>query len=185
MSRSHYDISLFFDHNVDVRSRTLYLSYGVEGEDVELDQKCAADMIKGLTLLELLGPDKDIHIIINCQGGDVDAGLGIYDKIKSLSNCQVTATVMGSAWSMAAWILQAADIRRMTKHSSLMIHDGSGRKDKFTKKQDIFMRKILLDRIREKHPQYPVSKLQRFLDTDTYFSADEALELGLIDEVVD
>lgn len=177
-------IDLFYQHNIDLSSKTLYLGYGLEEVDHELDHKCAADMVKGLHLLDRIRPEEQINIIINCQGGDVDHGLAIYDAIRGCSS-RVVATVMGHCWSMATWVLQAADYRRATLYSSIMIHDGEGPKDRFTKKQDILCRKILLDRIRQKHPEFPVTKLQKMLDTDTYFTAQEALDIGLIDGVVE
>lgn len=178
----------FYDYNIDFSTRTLYLGYGAEVSEASLDPKLTAEMIKGLYLLDRSRysgstTNPTIHLIINCIGGDVDGGLAIYDTVRSL-NSPVVATVVGSAWSMAVWILQAAALRRMTEHSSLMIHEGEGPKDGYSRKVDRICNSILLKRIQEKHPKFTRARLQRMLDKDTYLSADSALELGLIDTIV-
>lgn len=183
MARINRDnIDIFYLHNIDIATRTLYLGYGTT-EEVELDHQVAADLIKGIHLLSHIRPEEPINLLINCEGGSVDHGLAIYDAIRN-SPCDVHATVIGMAHSMAAWVLQAADVRKITRSSSIMIHDGTGNKDKWTKRQDIYCRDILLERIRQKHPDFTLSRLQRALDVDTYLTASEALDLGLVDEVV-
>ena len=186
MNKSDKDnLNYFYDYNIDINTRTLYFGYGQVDSDVELDHKLSSEMLKGLHLLNSLDVEdgEPIQIIMNCSGGDVDHGLAIYDAIRS-SPSQVIITVTGLAYSMAAWVLQAADRRYITENSSIMIHDGDGPKDKWTKKQDIRCRDILLERIREKNPDYTLARLQRLLDTDTYLTAKEALELGLVDRIV-
>lgn len=173
----------FYDHNIDLSTKTLYLAYGETPSDVELDHKLAGEMIKGLHILSHVRPEEPIHILMNCAGGDVDHGLGIYDMIRN-SPSKVIITVVGKAYSMGAWVLQAADERLITQNSSIMIHDGQGPKDKWTKKQDIRCRDILLEKIREKNPDYTLGRLQRLLDTDTFLTAKEALDLGLVDRIV-
>lgn len=175
-------IQYFYEHNVDISTKTIYFGYGQESSDVELDHKLTADVLKGLHLLSHIRPEEPINIILNCGGGDVDHGLGIYDTIRECKS-PVHIYVTGAAHSMAAWVLQAADLRVMSPSSSIMIHDGSGPKDGYTKKQDRYCKQILLEVIRRKHPNFSTIKLQKMLDTDTYFTATEALELGLIDKI--
>lgn len=175
-------IQYFYEHNVDISTKTIYFGYGIADSDIELDHKLASDVIKGLHLLSHIRPDDPIRIIMNCQGGSVEHGLAIYDAIKACKS-PVHIVVMGSAYSMAVWVLQAADHRMMSPSSSLMIHDGEGPKDAFTKRQDVYCRDILLLSIKEKNPKFTVGELQAMLDTDTYLSSWEALDLGLIDEI--
>lgn len=174
---------LFYEHGIELSTKTLYLGFGAD-EEVDLDQKVTADVLKGLHILSSIRPEEPIRIMMNNQGGDTQHGLAIYDAIRNVSS-PVHITVYGHAYSIAAWILQAGDVRRMSKHSSLMIHDGQGTKSRFFKEQDSLCRDILLQRIKEKHPEYSAARLQKLLDTDTYLWPQQALELGLIDEVVE
>ena len=184
MARINKDhIDKFYDYNIELATKTLYLGFG-DSSDHDLDEKITAHIIKGLHILSTIRPEEPIRIIMNNQGGDTQHGLAIYDTIRGLSS-PVHIDVYGHCYSIGAWILQAADHRRMSKHSSLMIHDGEGTKDKFHREQDEKCRDILLARIREKHPDYKVSVLQKLLDTDTYMWPEQALALGLIDEVIE
>lgn len=193
MSKIYKDqIHLFFEHGVDISTKTIYLGYGGD-EEMDVDQVLASNVIKGLRILSSIRPEDPINIIMNCQGGDTQHGFAIYDAIR-MSPSQVHVTIIGHCYSMAAWILQAADVRRMSEYSSIMIHDGdnavSGRKDetrswyKFYQEQDELARDILLQRIREKNPSFPANKLDKMLKTDTILWPNQALELGLIDEIV-
>lgn len=184
---------LFYEHGIELSTKTLYLGYGADDE-MDLDQKVTADVLKGLHILSSIRPEEPIRIVMNNTGGDSHHGLAIYDAIRNVPS-PVHIIVYGHCYSIAAWILQAGDKRIMSKHSSLMIHDGdnsiSGKKQefknwqKFYEEQDHVCREILLERIREKHPGYAMSKLEKMLKTDTIFWPREALELGLIDEVIE
>lgn len=188
---SRDNIDLFYAHGVDVVSKTLYLG-GLSGE--EIDPSSAADMIKGLHILSSIRPSEPISIIINSGGGDVDQGLAIYDAIRNTTST-VNACVRGNCYSMAAWILQAADHRSMAKNSSMMIHDGDKSLEgktgdikalkKFYDDMDNRCVDILLERIREKHPGFSKARLYKMLQNDIYLWPEQALELGLIDEVLD
>lgn len=185
MARIHRDsVDSFLEYGIDVSTRTLYIGYGDPDSDTEVDHILTSQALKGLYLLNKTRVEEDINVIINCQGGDTQHGLAIYDAIhNSPSNC--IGTVYGYCYSIAAWILQGCTWRRMSKHSSMMIHNGDGTKDKFNLEQDALCNTILLNRIREKHPKFPASKLEKMLLTDTYLWPHQALELGLIDEVIE
>lgn len=176
-------IWLFYEHGIELATKTLYIGHGQEPV-MDLDDKVAADVLKGLHILSSIRPEEPIRILVNNQGGDTQHGLAIYDAIRNVSS-PVHATVYGHCYSIAAWILQAADIRRMSKNSSMMIHHGEGTRDQFTKEQDERCMDILLERIREKNPDYSRARLNAMLLKDTYLWANQALELGLIDEVVE
>jgi ATP-dependent protease ClpP protease subunit len=98
---------------------------------------------------------------------------------------EVHAYIYGHCYSIAAWVIQAADKRYMSKNSSMMIHHGESDKTEFDRQMDDRCVAILLDRIREKHPEYPKHKLDKLLLKDTYLWPEEALDLGLIDEVLE
>lgn len=180
ISKDH--IGYFLDSDLDISTKTIYLGSGKDS-DCDMDSHLAGNVIKGLRILSAIRPEEPIHIVINCQGGDTGHGLAVYDAIRMVPT-QVHITVIGHCYSIAAWILQAGDVRRMSPNSSLMIHHGQGRKDAFEKEQDRRCSELLLKRIREKHPNYTEARLDKLLLKDTYLFPEEALELGLIDEVV-
>lgn len=194
MARINKDhIHYFLENDLDVSAKTIYMGHGKD-EECDVDQHLTANVIKGLRILSSIRPEEPINIIVNCQGGDTQHGLAIYDAIRMVST-PVHGTVIGHCYSIAAWILQACDYRRMSKSSSMMIHDGdsvvSGNKQEtrnwynFYQEQDVYCRHILLEKIRQKHPTYTMHRLEKLLKTDTLLWPKQALELGLIDEVIE
>lgn len=182
LNREH--LNLFMDQGLNMETRTIYFGYGREDGDCDLDEVLAARVLKSLHLLHAVSREAPIAILFNNTGGEDTHGLGIYDMIRSLP-CEVHGYIWGNCQSMAVWVLQACDRRLMSKHSTLMIHHGEGTKDYWSKHLDEICAKILLDRIHEKHPAYSRAKLEKLLDVDTYLTAQQALELGLIDEVIE
>lgn len=190
-------IDRFYDYDIHPETRTLYVGSvvsdgeGESGTDAYMSQRC----IKGLHILEAAAPsgDKPITIIMNNPGGDFYHGLGMFDSIKSCKN-HVSIIVYGHAMSMGAVILQAADRRVMGANSKLMIHYGyngfSGHSKTFKKvaeegeKLDSWMEQLFLERIKQKHPEFTAAKVKKLLEHDTFLTAQEALDLGLIDEII-
>jgi len=182
ISRDH--LSQFFENGLNLETRTIYFGYGQEQSDIELDHVLAARVMKSLHLLNNVPRrEEPITLLINNQGGDDSHGLGIYDMIQAM-DCEVNGYVWGNCQSMAVWVLQACDKRFMSKYSTMMIHHGEGSKDYWTKHQDEVCAKILLDKIQEKNPTFSRAKLEKMLDVDTFLNAQQALHLGLIDEVI-
>ena len=177
---------LFFEKGLYIPTRTVSITGDINRESVD-------QAIKGLILLDNLASDSPIRILLNSDGGDVNQGLALMDVIRSLK-AQVIIDVLGEACSMAAIILQSGDIRRMAPTARLMIHVGSEaleghvhnvrRWAKYQAKEDEICTDKLLTRIREKHPEFPRSKLVRLLEFDTILTAEESVELGLADEVL-
>lgn len=176
------------DYGLLVSTRTIYL-------DNVVDFKCADSFLKNLHYLESLNSEP-ISIVMNNIGGEEFDGLAIYDAIQ-LSPAEITIKVFGSAMSMGAVILQAADKRLMSKHSKLMIHYGtaciSGENHakisykwiEESRKFDNLMREIFLEKIKQKLPDYKVNKLDSILDFDTILCYTEALNLNLIDGIIE
>lgn len=190
-SRDH--VGQFYAYGVDVETKTIDFSSAGDDED-DLSPSLAVQTIKSLRLLDRIRPEEPITMLINCGGGDVAAGLAVYDEIRRCTS-QVHTVVTGVAYSMAAWVLQAGDVRKANKHASIMIHDGEGgvvgsmsnmqRWLKYHQETDKICESILLDRIRVKHPDYTRLQLQKLLKVDTILWAQQAIDLGLLDEVVE
>jgi ATP-dependent Clp protease protease subunit len=179
------DIDRFFDYSLHVPTRTIFIGGEVEEEMAEF-------FLKAMHVL-LAQSSEPISIIMNSGGGDEYCGLGIYDAIAS-SHAPVTITLYGMAMSMGSWIPQAADDRVMSQHCCMMLHYGSwGYEEnahvaRAVAKENERLMKLMEDtylrRIREKQPKYPVAKLRKMLIDETYLTADQALELGLIDRIL-
>lgn len=116
----------WFDNNVDLDSRTIYMGSIQMYEDGEsgVDNFMAEYFIKGMHLLER-SPDKEVQIMMNNPGGDWYHGMAIFDSIKN-SPCYCSIKVYGHAMSMGSIILQAGDKRILMPSSRLMIHYGYG-----------------------------------------------------------
>lgn len=173
------------EHRVHIPSRTIFLFYDRGDKNYDIEEANTASAITNLHVLSSMDREADINIIINNKGGDQQHGLGIYDMIRNIPN-HVTGTVYGYCNSMAMWILQACDLRRAALNSELMIHDGKrpATQSRFDDNQDERCRQIILDRIREKIPDYSRRNLLAMLKKDTYMTAEEARDLGLLDEIV-
>lgn len=191
------DIDKFFDNNIYTPSRTLYIgsTHVEEGEETGTDAMMAANVIKGLHILESVAPagDKPITIIMNNPGGEEDDGFAIYDAIKMCSN-HVTMIIMGKAMSMGGIILQAADKRIMAPNARFMMHYGSmsisaNAQDVYkwvddNKRLDKIMEDIFLEKMKQKKPRMTRQQLKEMLKADFIVNAKEAVKLGLADEVL-
>lgn len=132
---------------------------------------------------------RDIDITINSDGGSVTEGIAIYHAIRNASGT-VTATVTGIAASMASVILQAADVRRVTRGSYVMIHNPwsgtQGDADEMEKTADLLrkMESDMLD-IYEARTGLDRDKIAKMMSDETYMSAEEAVKYGFADEIAD
>ncbi len=170
--------------------------HDIDGNESGTDGAMASNFIKALRVLESTAPegDKPITIIMNNVGGCEYAGGAVYDAIRACRN-HTTIEVFGHAMSMGSVILQAADLRRLAPSSRTMLHYGTwGIEDhpqntyrwaEEGKKLDAWMEQIYLNKIQEKHPKYTLAKVQKLLQFDTFLNAQEAVELGLADEVIE
>ncbi len=200
MARINKDsLDRFFDYGINVDTRTIYASSiesDLDGNESGVDSLMCEKLIKGLHVLDKSAPagDNAITIILNSPGGDSLYGMSCYDAIKLCKN-HVTVMIQGYGMSIAAWILQAADRRVMTKNSRLMIHTGhytlgynhpeinKRLVEQFARDEEIF-ENILLEKIKIKHPDFTKAKIKSMLRFDTILTPEEALNLGLIDEIV-
>jgi ATP-dependent Clp protease, protease subunit len=155
-----------------------------------IDAQVANTIVAQLLFLDAQNPNQEIRLYINSPGGEVDAGLAIYDTMQFV-RAPVSTIVIGMAASIAAVILAAGEKGRRyaLPHSKVMIHQpwGGARgtaSDIAIQAQEILKAKKLLNEILAQHTGQPLEKVERDTDRDYYLSAQEALEYGLIDQVV-
>lgn len=191
------EIDRLFDYDIYVPTRTIVMRSHLVDEEGEsgTDAEMAQRVIKGLHILDSSAPsgDKPITIIMNNPGGDEYDGLGIYDAIKACKN-HVTIIVYGKAMSMGGIILQAADKRVMSSNSRFMMHYGqfgvsANAQDVYkwvedNKRIDSWMEDLFLDKMREKNPKLTKKDIQDMLKADFIVTGEEAVRLGLADEVL-
>jgi ATP-dependent Clp protease protease subunit len=143
-----------------------------------------------LLFLESEDPEKEINMYVNSPGGSVTAGLAIYDTMQFVKPA-VSTLCVGQAASMGAVLLAAgAKGRRYSlPHSRLMIHQLSGGFEGQAADIDIQAREALrlkevLNQILAQHTGQPIKKIEKDTDRDNFLSAAQAVEYGLIDEVI-
>ena len=189
------DLAKLHDYSIYLPTRTIYMGseeHHIEHGESGTDGAMAERTIKNLHVLDIT--NEPIHIIMNNLGGDEYACFAIIDAIK---RCQshVTVTAFGHAMSAGSLILQAADERIMAPLAVQMIHYGtwgcvdhsltfkkwSNENDRINK----WMENYYLEKIREAQPKFTLNKLKSMLDHDTFLTAEESLELGLCDSILD
>lgn len=157
----------------------------------EIEDHMANLIIAQLLFLESEDPDKDVHLYINSPGGSVSAGLAIYDTMQYIRP-DVSTICVGMAASMASVLLSAGakGKRFALPHSRVMIHQPLGGAQGQATDIAIHAREIL--RIRQEmneilalHTGKTAEKIQEDTERDHFMTAQEAMEYGLVDRVVD
>jgi len=172
----------------DIYSRLLRDRIVFLGTDVNDD---VANLVTAQFLfLESEDPDKEIHFYINSPGGSVTSGLAIYDTMQFIKP-PVSTLCLGQAASMAAVLLCAgAKGKRMAlPHSRIMIHQPLGGAQGQATDIDIQAREILrmreeLNGIIMRHSGQNLRKIEKDTDRDLFLNPTQAVEYGLIDEVI-
>jgi len=156
-----------------------------------IDDNVANLVIAQLLFLQSEDSDKDISIYINSPGGVVTAGLAIYDTMQFLK-CDITTYCVGQAASMGAVLLAAGTKgkRFALPNARIMIHQPLGgaqgqATDINIQAQEIMRIKQILNGILANHSSRSIDDLERDTDRDNFMSAAEAVEYGLVDEVVE
>jgi ATP-dependent Clp protease, protease subunit len=147
-------------------------------------------IVAQLLFLESENPDKDIHFYINSPGGSVSAGLAIYDTMQFIKP-DVSTLCVGQAASMGAFLLTAGakGKRYCLSNSRVMIHQPMGGFQGQASDVEIHAKEILylrsrLNEMLSKHTGQPMEVIERDTDRDYFMSADQALDYGLIDSVL-
>lgn len=156
----------------------------------EVDDQIANLLVAEILYLEGQDPDRDIHLYINSPGGLAYSGMAIYDVMQHVK-CEVATLCIGMAMSAAAMILCGGALgKRMALPSSkIMIHQGSAGTRGAPRDMEIQLREVLANtqrmaEILAHHSGRPLEQVERDIDRDYYLTANEALEYGLIDEVL-
>jgi ATP-dependent Clp protease protease subunit len=153
------------------------------------------DMVANLVIAQLLflageDPDQDINIYIHSPGGVVSAGLAIYDTMEYIKP-DVATICMGQAASMGALLLAAGakGKRRALPNARVMIHQpmGSSRgqaSDIFIYTKEIVTLREKMNEILAHHTGQPADRIRKDTDRNFFMSAEEAMEYGIVDEVI-
>ncbi len=170
-----------------LKERIIFLGSAI---DSEVSNVVVAQMI----LLEQQNPERDIQLYINSPGGSVDAGLAIYDTMQFISS-PINTICVGLAASMGSLLLLAGTKgkRLALPHSRIMIHQpliyGGGISGQVSDieieaKELVRTKKIFIE-IMSRHTSKPSNSIEKDVDRNNYMSAQEALEYGIIDRVVE
>ena len=148
-------------------------------------------VVAQLLFLESQDPTKDISLYINSPGGSVTDGLAIYDTMQYIK-CDVSTICMGMAASMGAFLLSAGTKgkRLALPNSTIMIHQPLGGYKGQATDMEIHTRYMLdtkerLNRILSENTGKPLDIIKNDTERDNFMTAQEALEYGLIDKVID
>ncbi|ERJ00384.1 ATP-dependent Clp endopeptidase, proteolytic subunit ClpP [Clostridium sp. ATCC 29733] len=157
----------------------------------EVNDQTASLVVAQLLYLEGQDPDKDIMLYINSPGGSVTAGLAIYDTMNYIK-CDVSTTCIGMAASMGAFLLSsgAKGKRFALPNSEIMIHQPSGGSqgqatDIKIQADHILRTKKRLNEILAKNTGQPLEVIEQDTERDNFKSAQEAVEYGLVDKVIE
>lgn len=150
-----------------------------------------ANLIVGqLLYLEHVAPNKDIQLYINSPGGEVNAGLAIYDTMNYIQS-DVSTICVGMAASMGAVLLASGQKgkRFALPNADIMIHQPSGGAQGMASDIEITAKKILetkkmLNQLLADRTGKPLETIERDTDRDRWLTAQEAKEYGLIDQVI-
>jgi ATP-dependent Clp protease protease subunit len=157
----------------------------------EVNDAVASSIVAQMLFLEAQDPDKDIYFYINSPGGVVTAGLSMYDTMNYIKPDIVTICI-GQAASMGAFLLSSGTKgkRYALPHARIMIHQPSGgaqgqSTDIQIQAQEIQRLKDMLNEIMAKNCGKKPKQLEKDTERDNFMSAQEAMEYGLIDKVLE
>ena len=177
------------ERTYDIYSRLLKDRIIFLGEEV--NDVTASLVVAQLLFLESEDQEKDIHLYINSPGGSVTAGMAIYDTMKYIK-CDVSTICIGMAASMGAFLLAggAKGKRIALPNAEIMIHQPSGGSqgqatEMLIAAEHILKTRTKLNQIMAENCGQPLDVIERDTERDHWMSAQEALEYGLIDQVIE
>lgn len=170
-------------HGIDFRTRKIYL-------DEYIDRKSCGLVIRALHLMEDESKDAPITLIINSEGGEIEAGLSLVDALLG-SPCPITTIGTGEVASMAFVILLTGDTRQATKRTNFMTHQGwttiegntteAKRKLALMEKLETICYELINARTKKSRKWWEA----QCENTDYWFNSKDALKLGVIHSIID
>lgn len=158
----------------------------------QIEESMSSLVVAQLLFLAAESTEREINLYISSPGGSVQAGLAIYDTMRHLP-CPIGTTCVGYAASFGTILLMAGDrgLRRALPHARIHIHQpliqgglGGQATDIEIHAREILHTRDVLNEIIEHHTGQTLERIKRDTDRDMYMSASEALEYGIIDEVL-
>jgi ATP-dependent Clp protease protease subunit len=174
---------IFDIYSLLLRERIVFLGTPINDQIANL-------IIAQLLYLEREDPEKDINLYVHCPGGIISAGLAIYDTMQIL-RCPISTICVGLAASMGTLLLCAGTKgkRYALPNSTIHLHQAVGGAQGQAADIEIAAREIMrmqetIRNIIAKHTGQPVEKIAHDTDRDFYLSAEQAVEYGIIDEIL-
>ncbi len=157
----------------------------------EVNDTTASLIVAQMLYLEAQDPDKDIQFYINSPGGSVTAGMAIYDTMQYIK-CDVATICVGMAASMGAFLLSAGTKgkRLALPNAEIMIHQPSAGTQGQITDMAIHMKRLQvikerMNRIMSENTGRTIEEVTAATERDNFMSAQEALDFGLIDRVIE
>ena len=177
------------ERSYDIFSRLLNDRIVFLGEEV--NATTASLVVAQLLYLEAQDPDKEIQFYINSPGGSVTDGMAIYDTMQYVK-CEVSTICVGMAASMGAFLLSsgAKGKRLVLPNAEIMIHQPSAGTQGQITDMAIHLRRLeiiktRMNRILSENTGNPIEVVTADCERDNFMTAQEAMEYGLIDKVID
>ena len=154
----------------------------------EISDITSQSVIAQLLYLESVDNTKPIYIYINSPGGSVTSGFAIYDVMNYIKS-SVHTIGMGICASLGAFLLSCGDKRYALENTKVMIHQPLGKtegqaSDMMIVANEIIKTKKRLNEILASNTKQSIEKIEQDTERDYYMSASEALEYGIIDEII-
>ena len=156
----------------------------------EVNDATASLIVAQMLYLEAQDPDKDIQFYINSPGGSVTAGMAIYDTMQYIK-CDVATITIGMAASMGAFLLSAGTKgkRMALPNAEIMIHQPSAGTQGQITDMAIHLKRLetikqRMNRIMAENTGKSIEEVTAACERDNFMSAEEALEFGLIDQII-
>ncbi|MBK8914737.1 MAG: ATP-dependent Clp protease proteolytic subunit [Phycisphaerales bacterium] len=171
-------------------NRIIFLDLPLDPHIMINGSTVCSHVIKSMLYLQSIKRDAEIHLYVNCPGGEIDDTLAIYDTMRFLS-CDIATYCVGAASSGAALILAAGTKgkRFALPHAKVMIHQpwgyvGGQASDMRIQAREILKVKATLIDILSRHTGKDAAQVEQDIERDRYMDASEALAYGLIDEIL-
>lgn len=158
-----------------------------------IEENLAGLVVAQLLFLAAESSEREINLYISSHGGVIDAGLAIYDTMRHLP-CPVSTTCVGYAASFGSVLLMAGDKgrRRALPHARIHMHQpltqggmGGQATDIDIHAREILHTRDVINDLYVQHTGQPLERIKRDTDRDFFMSAEEAIEYGLIDEILE